>query len=113
MEVIDHGEWVSYNPENPIRIETGIIMYCRRVSDQKDWYEYLKEKTFRQDSLKMTVMKMDEEVRISTAVQDASRLFPANQQVIEVIDAPNDAETYWGRLYDHSTKTFVEKRKPE
>ena len=95
MKIIDHGEWTAYEPE---RLPPGLggqrVMFARRVSDQRDWYDFQRE--LRNDNIKLTVSP---EGTVQATYRDASMLFPAGMRVLEV-EADIDHETLRQKIYD-------------
>ena len=84
--IIDHGEWAVYEPEiNPFKNVQHRIMFCRRVSDGRDWYEFRKE--LENDNIKLTVDLHQSTVQ--TTSRDVSALFPAGARLLEMDAAPD------------------------
>ncbi len=108
MEIIDHGEWVAYKPDNyPVKLPPNII-FSRRVSDGADWYQFQRSKLTAPDTVKMTLMKTDDGWAVLTTTYDASMLFPTNgMRLIEVRDAPKDHESLRMQFLDLDKKRFV------
>lgn len=108
MNIIDHGEWVSYKPEHspfPSTIDGMTLLFCRRVSDGRDWYEFQRKELTGTDSIYMTMMPVDHVVRTTT--HDASALFPAGMRVIEVTGATEDHESFRQKKFDPKAKKFA------
>jgi len=83
MITLYHGEWERYTPN---RLPRGVtpnhnVMFCRRVGDNVDWYDFINIMLFRKKSIKVTVM--DGEVK--AANRDPSKLFPQYCSVYEII----------------------------
>jgi hypothetical protein len=96
MDIIDHGEWVIYTPEKSNLPAT--VMFCRRVADGKDWYEYLRT-SFKPDTMKLTLKEYDGSLIVQAAHRDPSNLFPAGTRLIE-IDAEGEPETFFQCRFD-------------
>jgi hypothetical protein len=103
--VKDHGYWVRYIPVEPPEGIPRAAVFCRRESDGQDWYEYVnrdvgpdKSDKFELDSVKCVVepkgRDKSEEPIVRCAAVDATRLFPQDCQVIELLDVkrPQDEE---------------------
>lgn len=106
MEIIDHGEWVTYVPDPyPIQFLKHNVLFCQRVSDQMDWYKFQKQ-LLDPDTIKMTVDNMHN-VQATTA--DPSMLFPASMRVLEVkgVDVATH-ETFRRKRFDLANKRFLE-----
>lgn len=114
MANISHGVWELYVPVSTPEGAPGSAIYAKRVSDGKDWYEYLKENPFQPSSAKVVVVDMRDEEGVITAtaagaVIDPSRLFPAGQEVVEVTDyqGPIDPQmSFERRTYDRRARKF-------
>jgi hypothetical protein len=124
--VTQHGFWERYEPA-PEDIPENFppsALFLRRVSDQMDWYEFVRAgHGFEPDSLKATVGQIilgQQLGAISTFVQriagkwiilavadEIDRLFPQNNLLIEIKDVdPNigDPQTAFGqRVFDPNT----------
>lgn len=103
MKIIDHGTWSKYTPKKGHPDAPVNTMYCRRDSDEIDWYEY--QKKFDINTIKCTVF----ENVIQAVTRDASAMFPQNCRVIEIfdIDTPKPHDVYSGKEYDPKTNTLV------
>lgn len=106
MNIIDHGEWVQYKPDpNPFpKIDGMSVLFCRRVSDGRDWYDFHRKELTSTDSIYMTMLKADHVVRVTT--HDSTTLFPAGLWLIEVTGATEDHESFRQRLFDPKKKLF-------
>ena len=108
MEIVDHGEWVYYKPDNyPVKGLPSHILFARRVSDGQDWYLFARKELTTADTIKMTVMKTDVGWAVLTTTTDASVLFPAGARVIEVRGATEDHESFRMKHVDFDNKTFL------
>jgi hypothetical protein len=116
MTVIDHGHWVQYKSDKPVKAGAWVVQYAKRKKDDKDWYEYVhEEKPFRSGSVMMTVRKEGGQTVISTATRNASDLFPANHQVIEITDykGKNPIDEFAAKIIDIKTGKVSDPPKPE
>jgi len=106
MYIKDHGDWEAYKPQvTPEGLPLNVL-YAKRRSDQKDWYEYLKEGHFKLNTVKFQV-RMDGFARLITGnvVTDPSHLFPAGTFIIEM-EYKGDKERFNNKLYDRVNHTF-------
>lgn len=97
MKITDHGEWVLYEPKvrpHAVRYVKQKIIFCQRVSDSVDWYEYQHE--VKNDNIWMTV---DKERTVQATARDVSMLFPADLKVLEVQDDV-DHESFRQKIFD-------------
>jgi len=112
MNIKDHGDWERYVPkENPFaHINTHNILFCQRKTDQRDWYEYQKSELRGKDTIKATLLKLDDEWTVQTTARDPSFLFPAGHKLIE-LDEPLqiDHETLRGMRADLSKQALLPK----
>jgi len=98
MRVVDHGEWEIYEPEVvPDFLRNQKVMFSRRASDGRDWYEFRKELT-NPVSIKMTVMR---DTVMATTLDASEGLFPAGERLLEVFDAGHDHESFRQKRYDN------------
>jgi hypothetical protein len=107
-QIIDHGKWVSYQPDQLPPEAPPNAMFCRRESDGVDWYDYVRDpESFTADGVKFTAVWQDiyNGFTVGAAVRDPARLFPAGQLVREIIDyRGGDPQTELGnRLYEPNT----------
>ena len=103
MKIIDHGEWIIYEPaQRPLDFPSN-VMFAQRVSDQKDWYEYLR--TLRTDTIKMTLMRIADDWVVQATSLEADYLFPAGQRVIE-IDEQGDHARFRQQIIDLDRQVF-------
>jgi len=112
MNIKDHGDWVRYEPkDNPLaHINTHTIMFCQRVSDKRDWYEYQQTQLKGSDTIKATLMQVEEEWTVQSTARDSSFLFPAGHKLIE-LDEPIslDHETLRGMRVDLNKQALLKK----
>jgi hypothetical protein len=99
MHIIDHGEWETYKSSQHPRGLPGNVLFCRRVSDKRDWYEF--QSALKNDNIKLTVYRQV----VMTTTHDASSLFPADMRVLEIVGFSDDHETLRQQRYDG--KTFL------
>lgn len=106
MNIIDHGEWVQYKPDpNPFPLVDGMsVLFCRRISDGRDWYDFHRKELTSPHSIYMTLMKVDRVVRVTT--RDATTLFPAGMQLIEVTGVTEDHELFRQKRFDPERRAF-------
>lgn len=111
-QIMSHGKWTPYVPEKwPEWAPLGAL-FCRRESDGVDWYEYVRdEKSFTADSVKFTALQQDDGWVIGAAVRDATRIYPVNQIVLEVIDyrGGDPQEELGGRLFDIDANRLLDR----
>ena len=93
MRIKDHGEWEHYVPrEYPFaHISTHNILFCRRVSDKRDWYEFQRLE-LDIGTIKATLMKVDGDWTVQTTSRDPSFLFPVGMRLIEIDDTDEAVE---------------------
>jgi len=90
MRFIDHGNWVTYVPENHPLLEYNVL-FCRRISDGIDWYEFQRSELTHLDTIKLTLLLVNKKHwQVQTTARDASMLFPAEHRLIEI----GNAETH-------------------
>ena len=104
MHIIDHGEWIGYEPARRPSGLTPNVMFAQRVSDQRDWYEYQRTE-FKPDTIKMTLSRVGGRWTVQATALRADRLFPANHRVVE-IDEQGDHERFRGRIFDPNSGAF-------
>ena len=111
IDIIDHGEWVIYKPENyPIKLPQNII-FARRVSDGADWYQFRKD--LAADTIKVLLRKAEEGWVVITTTHDVSELFPADSRLIEVRGVTEAHESLRLNLVDLDKKQFTPPPKAE
>lgn len=107
MKIIEHGEWVKYTPDPypfPPTMGGMTVIFAKRVSDGRDWYDLRKELT-NPDSLWITLTKIGNDSIVMVTTDDVSTLFPANMQVIEVIGFTGDHELLRQKKFDPKAKS--------
>jgi len=94
MRIKDHGDWVSYEPSEKLfpNITTHNILYCQRVSDKRDWYDFQRNELRDIGTIKATLMQIDGEWTVQTTARDPSFLFPAGLKLIEIDDTDGAVE---------------------
>jgi hypothetical protein len=88
-QIIDHGKWVPYQPDQLPPEAPPNALFCRRESDGVDWYDYVRDsKSFSTDGVKFTAFWQDayNGFTVGAATRDPARLFPADMLVREIID---------------------------
>ena len=101
MEIIDHGNWEPYVPENyPIRLPPNVL-YARRVEDGTDWYLFQRKELTGQDTIKLTAFQEpDGDWVVQATETDASMLFPINMRLVELVGATEHHETFRQKVLD-------------
>jgi hypothetical protein len=121
-QVIDHGEWERYTPDNsgaPAVPGLPPTLFCRRIGDGVDWYAYRNtDGTFIEGSVLATVLRdpANGVWTVKAVFRDETMIVPANHRVIEVLGIPEDATDPHNYLawmtYDPGTKTLSGEPKP-
>jgi hypothetical protein len=107
MKITDHGQWEVYEPETaPAFLRAHKVMFCRRVSDKRDWYEFQHE--LGKDTIKMVV---DADGTVQATQREASMLFPGGRLLLEVYEANIDHETLRQKVFNGTE--FMPMRPPE
>ena len=107
MDIIDHGDWVAYTPDPWPKHLPSHIIFARRVSDGRDWYEFQRKELTGTDTVKMTLRKTDIGWAVLTTNLDGSALFPAGLRVIEVRGMVGDHESFRTKILDLAKSTFA------
>ena len=107
-QIIDHGKWLPYQPDQLPEYAPPNALFARRESDGVDWYDYVRDSnSFTADSVKFTALWQGPHNGwvVGAAVRDAAMLHPVNQLVREIIDYHGgDPQTELGsQLYDPDT----------
>ena len=116
-QIVDHGKWVTYQPDKWPPHAPPNALFVRRESDGVDWYDYVRdEKNFAADSVKFTVIwqEVHDGYTVGAATRDPTRLFPAGALVREIIDYHGgDPQTELGeRLYRPDSNTLHDRPVP-
>jgi hypothetical protein len=114
-QIMSHGKWITYAPEKWPEWAPRNAMFCRRENDGADWYDYVQdEKSFSADSVKFAVTRQGTDWIIGPAVRDATRMYPADQVVLEIIDyhGEDPQEELGGRLFDIGTNRLLDRPPP-
>ena len=111
MNVIEHGNWVRYQPD-VIRADAPLnTMFCRRESDGVDWYDYVHPGgNFNSNTVKFTAMMRDGiGYIVAAATTDATAMFPADHIVGEITDyVGTDPQGDLGnKVFDPATGAFT------
>lgn len=117
LTIKQHGHWKQYKPDPiPEKFKlTSSVMFCRREEDGMDWYEFLYEvKELAADSIKMTVMPMQDQWVVQAVYKDATMLFPQNCLLLEIDGITDtDPQTAYGQLtFDPTANMFGNKFTP-
>lgn len=86
MTITEWGTWSLYTPNtSPIQVGLGFqVVYCRRDTDQMDWYQFLQSNMLQANTVKMTVRQnASNNWIIQAVVREADRLFPTGCLLIE------------------------------
>lgn len=107
ISIINHGSWARYTPDAlPEGAPLG-AMFCKRVSDGVDWYDYIRNgAVFAPGSIKATV---DTNSVVQAVYRVADFLFPQDCVVIEITGDNSTADpqaTYGGQVLDGDTLTL-------
>jgi hypothetical protein len=114
MDIIDHGEWEAYKPENyPVKGLPSSILFARRVSDGRDWYLFARKELIGTDTIKVLLRKAEEGWVVITTTYDAAVLFPADSRLIEVSGVTADHESLRTNILDFDKRQFIPPPKPE
>ena len=105
MDIIrDHGDFAIYDPpEHPLKVHR--VVFCKRVSDGCDWYKLVRELRGT-GTLKMILVRDDDELVVRGISHDAEKLFPGNGRLVEV-SGETDPQVFANKHFDG--KTFIER----
>jgi hypothetical protein len=111
MNIINHGTWHHYVPDViPEGYPKGVA-YARRDGDSKDWYELLygEQSEFAPTSIKVAALKEGPRWIVKVASDDATKLFPIGQLLLEVTDyVGSDPQVdLGGKEYVEATQAFT------
>src|SRR4029077_10002730 len=110
MDIIDHGEWISYKPDGHWLLQHNVL-FCKRVSDGVDWYVYQRQTNLlTSDTVKMTLMKVEDEWTVMATQRDGSMIWPLDTRLIEV-DMSGDHEKFRQKRFNFDSRTFSDARK--
>lgn len=117
MNIIDHGKWLAYKPEQIDKKIPLNVMFAKRESDTVDWYEYVNSgENFGADSVKFMAIWQEDASGyvVGPAVLDPTMLFPAGQIVGEITNyTGTDPQSDFGnKVYDPATHTFYDMLPP-
>jgi hypothetical protein len=113
-QIIDHGKWQRYTPDEVPGDAPPHAMYARRESDGVDWYAYSRDPINFAGPDTVKFMASWDEVRkvfiVGAASHDVSLLFPAGQLVRELTefygkDPQSELEV---KGYDPETNKFID-----
>jgi hypothetical protein len=108
LTITQHGTWKAYEPDPwPANLPL-FVLFCRRESDQVDWYEFVKRDELASETVKMTAMQVDEHWIVQAAARDATQLFPQQCLLLEVdgVDDPDPQASYGAHEYFPDSNTF-------
>ena len=102
MDIIDHGNWEPYKPEDyPIKYLPANVLFARRVEDGMDWYIFQKRELTNPDTIKLTAFQEPDGDWIVQATEtDASMLFPINMRLVELVGSTEHHETFRQKVLD-------------
>lgn len=85
IKIISHGDWVRYVPEvNPVA-ELPNVMFAKRTTDDKDWYDFIRDPdNFGPASILALTQLVNGKFIIQGVFVDRSFGFPANMRVLEI-----------------------------
>jgi hypothetical protein len=105
MDIIDHGDWVSYRPESHPLLRHNVL-FCKRVSDGIDWYKFQRQDDFlTSTTVKMTLLKINDEWTVQATQRDGSMIWPLNNKLIE-LNIDGDHEVYRRRRFNIDHREF-------
>ena len=110
MEFIDHGDWVPYVPDPwPPHLHLHhSVLFCKRVSDDRDWYDFQRKELKGQDTVKMTLLNLRGHWQVQASYHDASMIFPAAHKLIEIKGNLREAhENFRRRRFDLQRGEFL------
>lgn len=107
MDIIDHGEWVAYRPESHWLLQHNPkILFCKRVSDGVDWYEYRATAGIpTSNTVKMTLMKIGDDWQVMTTERDGTIIWPESTKLIE-FKYDGEHETLRQKFFDLDARQF-------
>lgn len=113
-QIMSHGKWMPYQPDKLPEFMPPNTLFARRESDGMDWYVYSRDNTnFSPDTVKFTALWQDihNGFVIGAATFDVTRLFPADQMVLEVIDyhGGDPQAELGGRGFDLATNKLLDR----
>jgi hypothetical protein len=110
LEYIDHGDWVAYRPEKHWLFDHNPrVMFCKRVSDGVDWYDYRREVGIATSvSLKMTLKQFEGRWQVMTTNREGEMIWPENTKLIEFDYDGEDHERLWRKFFDLKTREFTD-----
>jgi hypothetical protein len=108
MDFIDHGDWIHYTPDPwPAHLSAHRnIMFAKRVSDGRDWYDFQRSELTGLDTIKMTLLPMREHLIVQATYHDASYIFPAAHKLIEIASS-EDHESFRQKRFDLQRREFL------
>jgi hypothetical protein len=107
MDIIDHGDWVSYVPEGHPLLEHKVV-FCKRVSDGVDWYAYQRSTDLlTSDTVKITLLVINGDLTVMATHRDGSLIFPEKCKLIEV-DFKGDHETLRRKRFNPESRSFFD-----
>lgn len=116
LTVAELGEWAAYVPEPVPAAAPAAALFCRRVADGVDWYDFARAKNpdgtyvnFAAAAVKMTVMNIPARGwSVQAVTADHERLFPQGCLLLQVtgITDANPQAAYGGMVYDRTAQTF-------
>lgn len=115
ISVVEHGDWIPYIREprrdvNGALLEPTGVMYCKRVSDDADWYVTVQGTEFANVVVLATALKQsDTTFALNVVVTEHQRLFPQNHRLLEIVgyDGTDPQADLGGMIYDATAKTLT------
>lgn len=103
----DHGDWARYVPDDG----KTTWMYCKRVEDGIDWYDYSDNPTtnFDPKGVKIALLPLNDSLLTTCVSLDQTLLFPQGCTVIEVLgwEGEKPHNTFGNCTFDPETGEFT------
>lgn len=115
ISIIEHGDFVPYTreprtDENGAPLEPAGVMYCKRVSDDADWYVLAHGGEFANVAVLATALTQgDDTYRLAAVVTEPQRLFPQNHRLLEIVGytGTDPQADLGGMIYDPKAGTLA------
>jgi hypothetical protein len=106
MDIIDHGDWIAYTPQNHWLLKHNVL-FCKRVSDGVDWYVHQRQTDLlTSNTVKMTIRHIDNEWVVQATQRDGSMLWPLNCRLVEIPSIEGDHEVYRQKRFHFDRREF-------